>query len=508
MRTAIVVLSATAGCVAALFAVLAFRRRGQTPLAPPLALIIAGAAEWSLAQALSLAATDLARAFNYAVFPGVAAVVLGHFWYATVSSGRGRPRFALLLVHPVLLMIAVATDPWSHLFYRGVENAADYGLVVHPGPAYWLHTVYCYSLLASGVVLVVRAMRRAVRAQRRLYLFFLAGGLAPTLGNLVTVFADVDAQRFDLTPMLFLVTALIWWWAERTGMNAERVPVAYKQVIAAIGDAVMVLDPSGRFLDVNPAATELLATVDPAGDGSVVGRQWQDVTGPYLASIIADNRQCTVTGPLGNVYDLRVAHMRNDDGSSAGSVVVVRDITELERLRAELTDHAVRDGLTGVFNRRHLTAVLDAQARQATSAGESLAVVLIDVDHFKYVNDRYGHAVGDQVLIELARGLAGAARRTDTVARYGGEEFVVVMPGTDARAAADFAEQWRRRCAATCTDTPRGQLQVTFSAGVAQLPAGGRHEELLRLADEALYQAKRAGRNRIVVADERLSAVG
>ncbi|MEU4220229.1 diguanylate cyclase [Actinoplanes sp. NPDC026623] len=503
-----VLLSAAAGLVSVLYAVLAFRRRGQTPLALPLALIIAGVAEWSLAQALSLATTtELARAFNYAVFPGVAAVVIGHFWYATVSSGRRPPRFALLLVHPVLLLIAIATDPWTHVFYRSVESAADYGLVVHPGPAYWLHTVYSYSLLAAGVVLVIRAMRRAVRAQRRLYLYFLAGGFAPVLGNLVTIFADVDAQRFDLTPMLFLVTALVWWWAERTGMNAERVPVAYKQVIAAIGDAVMVLDPGGRFLDVNPAATDLLATVDPAGGGAVVGRQWKDVAGPYFAGLLADTRQCTVTGPLGNVYDLRVARMRDKAESTAGTVVVVRDITELERLRAELTDHAVRDGLTGVFNRRHLTTVLDAQVQRATAAGEPLAVVLIDVDHFKSVNDRYGHAVGDQVLIDLARGLAGAARRTDTVARYGGEEFVVIMPGTDARAAADFAEQWRRRCAAACTYTPQGPLQVTFSAGVAQLPAGSRHEDLLRLADEALYEAKRAGRNRIVMADQRLSAV-
>jgi diguanylate cyclase (GGDEF)-like protein len=199
--------------------------------------------------------------------------------------------------------------------------------------------------------------------------------------------------------------------------------------------------------------------------------------------------------------------MRDEAESTAGTVVVMRDITELERLRAELTDHAVRDGHTGVFNRRHLTAVLDAQVQQATAAGEPLAVVLIDVDHFKSVNDRYGHAVGDQMLIDLARGLAGAARRTDTVARCGGEEFVVIMPGTDARAAAGFAEQWRRRCAAACTYTPQGPLQVTFSAGVAQLPAGSRHEDLLRLADEALYEAKRAGRNRIVMADQRLSAV-
>jgi diguanylate cyclase (GGDEF)-like protein len=187
--------------------------------------------------------------------------------------------------------------------------------------------------------------------------------------------------------------------------------------------------------------------------------------------------------------------MRSADNTCPGTVVVVRDITELERLRAELTDHAIRDGLTGVHNRRHLATVLDEAV-----AGPDLSVVLIDVDHFKIVNDRYGHAVGDQVLVRVAQELAGAVRETGTVARYGGEEFVVVLPGTDARTAAGLADRWRARCAAVAIDTPLGPLTVTFSAGVAQLAAGDRPDDLLRAADEALYRAKRAGRDRVVVA--------
>jgi diguanylate cyclase (GGDEF)-like protein len=121
---------------------------------------------------------------------------------------------------------------------------------------------------------------------------------------------------------------------------------------------------------------------------------------------------------------------------------------------------------------------------------------MVDVDHFKAVNDRYGHAAGDRVLVQVAQQLAGALSETDTVARYGGEEFVVVLPGVDAREAAERADRWRRGCAATYTDSVR----VTFSAGVAELPAGGTPDDLLRLADEALYRAKAAGRNRVLVA--------
>jgi diguanylate cyclase (GGDEF)-like protein len=173
----------------------------------------------------------------------------------------------------------------------------------------------------------------------------------------------------------------------------------------------------------------------------------------------------------------------------------------LERLRAELIDHAVRDGLTGVYNRRHLTAVLDTQVRAAAAGGHPLSVVMIDVDHFKSVNDRYGHAIGDQVLVAVARELAGAVRENDTVARYGGEEFVIIMPGADAQTAAARAEQWCQRCADASIETPIGALHITFSAGVAQLPVSGRPEDVLGLADEALYRAKQSGRNQVNVAN-------
>jgi diguanylate cyclase (GGDEF)-like protein/PAS domain S-box-containing protein len=501
VRAAIALVYAASGLFAALFAVLSARRRRETPLAVPLAVIMAGAAEWSLAQAVAIAAPTrtLALFFSYAIFPGVATVVAAFFWRGAIAAGRLRDRSRsrlLLLIHPVLLLVAVATDPWHHAFYLRFEVTADGMPMVFPGPLYWLHTIYSYALMAAGTILVIRAMSRAVRGQRRVYRLLLIGGSAPVIGNLVTLFAEVDVQRLDLTPVLFLVSGIVWWSAERAGVNRERVPVAYEQVIAALGDAVMVLDPDGRFLDVNPAAARLLALLHPASSGAVVGRQWQEVAGPHFTDLFTDATQTTATGRDGSVFDVRVERMRAADGSCPGTVVVVRDITELEQLRAKLTEQAVRDGLTGLHNRRHLTAVLDEHPQ-----GEQLSLVLIDVDHFKSVNDRYGHAVGDQVLVRLAQTLSGAARDVDTVARYGGEEFVVVLPGVDVRTAADRADGWRRQCASVVVDTPLGPLTVSFSAGVAQLSAGDAPDDLLRRADAALYRAKQAGRDQVVVAD-------
>ncbi|GIF14247.1 sensor domain-containing diguanylate cyclase [Actinoplanes teichomyceticus] len=506
MGAALVWVYAAAAVLSALYAVLSWRRRRLSPLAAPLALITAGATHWSLAQAVAAGASPrVALLATYAMFPGVAMIVAGFVWHTTVFTGhrldRLRRRQALLLVHPVLLMLFVLTDPWHHAFFDAVRAAPGGGVTAEPGPLYWLHTVYCYAMIGLGTARGVVAMRRAVRGHRLVFVIFLTGAFAPAVGNLVSIFVDMGERQVDLTPVLFVGTATMWWWAERSGLSARRMPVAYKQVIAALSDAVMVLDRAGRFLDVNPAAAAMLAALHPASAGHVVGRPWQEIAGPQLAPILSGPDQQAITVAGGTVYDVRVVPLRPDRGESSGTVVVVRDITELERLRAELTDQAVRDGLTGVYNRRHLNTVLREQVRRAAAEDRPLSAVLIDVDHFKAVNDTYGHATGDEVLIRLAQGIDGAVGTAGTVARYGGEEFAVVLPGIDARAAADLAERWRQACSLVVVDTPRGPLRATFSAGVVQTAPGASAEDLLRHADRALYAAKEQGRNRVVVGD-------
>jgi diguanylate cyclase (GGDEF)-like protein/PAS domain S-box-containing protein len=500
MRTALVAVYVAAALVAATYAVLSWRRRRRAPLASSLALITTGAALWSLAQAVAVGtdSVPVALTATYVMFPGVAMIVAGFLWHTTVFTGRRleqlRRRRALLWAHPVLLVAAVVTDPWHHLFFTSAAVHATEGVTVQFGPLYWLHTAYCYTMIGIGTVRSVAAMRRAVRGHRRVFVIFLAGGLAPLAGNVLTVFADLGDRQVDLTPILFLFTASMWWWAERSGMPARRMPVAYEHVITAISDAVMVLDPDGRVLDVNPAAAGMLAELGKVPAGDVVGRMWFEVVGPQLTAAFAGGTdQQTLSAGDGTMYDVRVVRMRTADGGTPGAVVVVRDVTELERLRAELTDQAVRDGLTGVYNRRHLTTVL-----RDHPDGEQLTVVMLDVDHFKTINDTYGHAVGDQVLIRLAQEISTAVGDTGTVARYGGEEFAVILPGVGAHTAADLAEQWRHCCDQATVTTPRGPLRATFSAGVAELAPGAGVEDLLRRADRALYTAKQQGRNRVI----------
>jgi diguanylate cyclase (GGDEF)-like protein len=223
------------------------------------------------------------------------------------------------------------------------------------------------------------------------------------------------------------------------------------------------------------------------------------------------------------VIPLRVQPLRAEDPAVLGTLVLGsrrRDVFTPDRVRqleviaqqaaesiqrARLFDATERmattDGLTGLLNHRTFQARLDEQLLLAQRYGRTLSVILCDIDHFKSVNDTYGHPVGDQVLRGVAAVIAKEARTTDLVARYGGEEFAVVMPETDTAGALVIAERIRQRIGQLVTGTGQGPLQVTMSLGVATYPADGQLKaELVERADGCLYHAKRHGRNRSVTA--------
>ncbi len=160
---------------------------------------------------------------------------------------------------------------------------------------------------------------------------------------------------------------------------------------------------------------------------------------------------------------------------------------------------AFSDALTGLANRRWAEEQLDLELARAARYGGEFAVILIDIDHFKRLNDAYGHAAGDAVLAGLAKTLRRSLRATDQVARWGGEEFVVLAPETPLSGAVDVAEALRREVAAATFD---GRPGITISLGVAARRTGDSHESLLARADAALYRAKAAGRDAVAAAPE------
>jgi two-component system cell cycle response regulator len=174
---------------------------------------------------------------------------------------------------------------------------------------------------------------------------------------------------------------------------------------------------------------------------------------------------------------------------------------ELSRKNAVLADLAARDGLTDLYNHRYFHEFMKKNVHQSQRYGRPLAIVLLDIDHFKILNDTYGHQIGDQVLKELAEILRNSVRKSDVIARYGGEEFAVIMPETDFRGAAIAAENIRSKVEEhKFLASSQQAIQFTISLGVAQLSESmDGAMGLMGAADSSLYQAKRNGRNRVCV---------
>ncbi|MEQ8508898.1 MAG: diguanylate cyclase [Rhodospirillaceae bacterium] len=161
----------------------------------------------------------------------------------------------------------------------------------------------------------------------------------------------------------------------------------------------------------------------------------------------------------------------------------------------KLTD---RDSLTGLLNHTNILRALDREISAAARTKTEVVMAMVDIDFFKKVNDTYGHAVGDQVLLRVTHMLRNRLRRADHIGRYGGEEFAIVMTNTTIKTATAILEELRETCAAMVHETENGSFSVTFSAGVAAFPALATSAEVSQVADERLYAAKHSGRNRIV----------
>ncbi len=170
-------------------------------------------------------------------------------------------------------------------------------------------------------------------------------------------------------------------------------------------------------------------------------------------------------------------------------------VIELDRFR-EYEVRSTVDPLTGVYNRRYLHEVLERETSRARRYGQAYAVLFLDIDDFKRVNDQHGHQLGDEVLVAFSRVLERHLREEDVATRYGGEEFVAVLPGTTGQGALQVADRVLSACRA---EVYPGEVEITVSVGVAEFPADGSSvQEILGKADQYLYAAKLAGKNRVI----------
>lgn len=295
-------------------------------------------------------------------------------------------------------------------------------------------------------------------------------------------------------------------------------------VIDGIPDGVTILDKDMRLTLVNPGYVKMFPGASP-GDVCYRHIHRRESVCPHcgVAKVFSDGKihehESTVLMPDGSskVVHSISAPIFSESGEVINAVEVIRDITdrvtiekelkektwELERANTRLAKMAVTDGLTMLFNHRYFQDSLKKEFKRLARhrALPLLSIAMIDIDHFKGLNDAYGHQAGDSVLKGISKILKGSVRLTDVVARYGGEEFVIIMPETDFGGTAVVAERIRQNIENAVFEYKDVNIKATVSIGLAGHPHEGIKDEadLIKAADSALYTAKQEGRNRVVV---------
>jgi diguanylate cyclase len=256
-----------------------------------------------------------------------------------------------------------------------------------------------------------------------------------------------------------------------------------------------ILGVSGR---IEKAVEQIMAAVGEAGDSAAqFGARLQSFTGKLAGeSAVADLRDAA-RAILEETHAVQARNKRLEDQLKSSS----REVADLRQHLEDTRREAITDSLTGLFNRKHFDVSLRDAAGQCMEKAMQLSVLMVDIDHFKQFNDMYGHQIGDHVLRLVAANMKSNLKGKDVAARYGGEEFAAILPDTDLPGAEAIGEQLRNAVATrklVRKNSGESLGKVTMSVGIAAYRPGEPLDELVERADQALYMAKRTGRNRVL----------
>ena len=301
--------------------------------------------------------------------------------------------------------------------------------------------------------------------------------------------------------------------ANRMTFDAEITYIELNHIFNAAADAMCVIDREFNVLKINETFSKLFGIKKKQADNKkcfeiIPGSECHSSNCP-LKKIIdgklcpeADIEKKTVDGSILSCI-MSASAFRDPGGELYGMVLNFKDITYRKQLEEKLKELATTDGLTGIFNRRHFMELANREFDRAKRYGAALAMLMIDVDHFKSVNDTYGHDIGDEALILLADTGKNILRKVDVFGRIGGEEFAALLPDTDLNGAIITAERLKQAIQESCVVTKKGPVHFSISVGVALVTES--HEtmgDLVRATDAALYRAKEKGRNRVEVSSQ------
>jgi len=512
-------------------AVIIWRRSAPGSLA--LRGMLLGMFIWGVSYALTWALVPLEQKILWLKIMYLGVVMVPAFFFVFTLQITHREHWItfsnilLLAIQPALMVATVWLAPQR--VFASIEPAVNNGyqiMQVMRGEWFWINTGYSYIVLILSFILLIASYRTANSFFKRQYMLIMLGSIIPFVFSAYTQTKGIAFNSLDLAPISFGISGIIYVYAIFRHQFMDLVPVARGHLIENMSDGVLVLDVQGRIVDINPAMENFLEAPPVSFIGKNVSEAlniWNEST-EHLMTGLETRTELRLPNKTSRYLDLRVTPLFDNDHDLSGRLIIFRDVTdrkevendlrhamdrlqsqliEIGLLQSQLREQAIRDALTNLFNRRYLDETLERELARATREGYPLCIVMMDIDHFKDVNDTYGHEAGDTVLKKLANMVTEQSRQGDFVCRYGGEEFVLVMPNISIDVAKGRAKSLLRSISSLFVPFGRFNLNITVSMGVSWFPEHGEtKDDLLRTADKALYAAKNKGRNQAVVYQE------
>ncbi len=466
---------------------------------------------WTLCYAMELSTTTLDGKIFWAKMKYIGATTGPVLWfifslyYTNHRNWLTLPLKTVLASFTLVTLGVVFTNELHHWYWTRIyllpgfpETQSEHGFY------FWVYAAGAYLLILASIFMYLHYYRTVPAYFRRQSILLVIGTFLPLGIRSLEDFVKWDPfPKVDNIILFLLISAVLYAIALFRYSALEIVPIAHRLVVQNINSGILVLDVLGRVVEINPFAKKLIG---PKGS-SAIGKPYADVLSGWpsinYSSQSSEQHEQEISLQRGDAslhFLVQLSPIRDEGSRIIGHVMALVDITDRKKAEMELERLARMDVLTGVTNRRYFFELAETQFERAQRYHQSLAVMLLDVDHFKQVNDRYGHLAGDAILQMVARECQSRIRRSDLFARYGGEEFICLLPEQDEAGAYETAEKIRRLIEQAQAWYESQPIRVTASLGLAVI-----QDEVLTLeglidrADQALYQSKANGRNKVSI---------
>ncbi|MFJ8246244.1 histidine kinase N-terminal 7TM domain-containing protein [Peribacillus asahii] len=479
----------------------------DAPGAKPYIIVTLLSAIFTFSYACELASTTLEQIkfwlnMEYLALPFIPVFIL-LMCFEYVGQKLKHWMYYLLFVIPINTIFMHSTNDLHHLYYTSVELRSDSPFPIIKlewGPWFYIHAIFLFLCLMISVLILLMQLKKSVFRFQMQILMMIAGLIVPIIANHFYL-NGLSPYGIDLGPVSMSISFLFHGAALLSFQMFNVAPIARDTVFENMKDGIIVLNQNGVIVDYNHAMLNAL----PILNNHVIGKALLDVLNgdKQLVDIIyhkqeGDYELC-LDGKMIH-YHIRFSPVRNKNNLPIGQIITFVDVTERVYMQKELQQLASMDGLTQVFNRTFFMKKAELLFDTLTMSGGNLSVIMFDIDHFKKVNDTFGHEAGDAVLTQIVSVAKENLREIDFMGRYGGEEFIICMPDTLLPEAYERANAIREKISESYTCINDKQICVTSSFGIsfAQIVAGDHSQSiqiLTREADLALYAAKGKGRN-------------